>query len=226
MKKLMYACLFLVIILNNSLSAQTGIRFGFRGGYSMATQYGIHLKDNPYTVDTSSRHGLAGGILVYYPITEFFSIGQEFLYVMKGSRHDIKVKDAPVTTYTKYNINYFEIPIVLRYTFVRLWSTKIYGCTGFALSIMLNGQYRTDGIVQVNSSRIPITESGDMAGVDIFDYSFLYGAGVAFTLFEKDCFFGYRFTIGWNTLMMPTFSGEDPAPLRNQDYIFTLGMFL
>lgn len=36
----------------------------------------------------------------------------------------------------------------------------------------------------------------------------------------------YRFTIGWNTLMMPTFEGEDPASLRNQDYIFTWGMYL
>jgi hypothetical protein len=62
--------------------------------------------------------------------------------------------------------------------------------------------------------------------VDIFDYGFLYGAGLDFPLFKKNCFFDYRFNIGWNTLMMPTSEGQDPAPLRNQDYTFTLGFYL
>jgi len=63
-------------------------------------------------------------------------------------------------------------------------------------------------------------------GIDTFDYSFIYVLGVEFPLLGKDCFFDYRFTIGWNTLMMPTFPDEPPAPLRNQNYSFTLGVYL
>lgn len=225
MKKLIFALLLLSLLLNNSVSAQTGVRFGFRGGYSMATQYGITDPDIPYTVDTYYRHGLAGGLLIYYPITESFGIQQEFLYVMKGSREDITMKDLPVETHTEYDINYFEIPIVFRYTFVRLGNLEIYGCSGFALSILLNGEYRLKGVVEIQGVQTPFTETNKIEGMDTFDYGFLYGAGLDFTLLGKKCFFEYRFTIGWNTLMMPTYGGQDPAPLRNQDYIFTLGMY-
>ena len=101
----MVAWLLLFVLSNSSLLAQTGVRFGFRVGYSMATQYGITDPDLSYTVDTYYRHGFAGGILVYYPITESFGIQQEFLYVQKGSREDIIMTDEGVETYPKYDIN-------------------------------------------------------------------------------------------------------------------------
>jgi len=226
MKKIIYALLFLAHLLSSSLSAQTGVRIGFKGGYSMATQYGINDPDIPYTVNTYSRHGMVGGVLIYYPVTESFGVQQEFLYVEKGSREDISMNTQPVKTHTEYNLNYFELPFILRYTFVKLGNFKIYGSSGFALSILLNGDSRLDGTVDMGGNLVPFSESTKMEGVDTFDYGFLYGAGVDFNLFNKNCFFDYRFNIGWNTLMMPTSKGQAPAPLRNQDYIFTLGFYL
>ena len=82
------------------------------------------------------RHGLAGGVLVYFPITESFGVQQEFLYVTKGSREDITMTTQPVKTHTEYNLNYFELPFIFRYTFVKLGNLGIYGSSGFALSII------------------------------------------------------------------------------------------
>jgi hypothetical protein len=226
MKKLTYALLLLAIVLNSSLPAQTGVRFGLKGGYSMATQYGIDVPAIPYTVDTYFRHGLAGGLMVYYPITDSFGVQQELLYVMKGSREDITMKELAVNTHTEYNLNYLELPFVFRYTFVKLGNFKIYGSSGFALSILLNGESKLNGVVEMGGTKIPFSESTKLEGVDTFDYGFLYGAGVEFKLFKKKCFFEYRFTIGWNTLMMPTSAGQEPAPLRNQNYVFSLGVYL
>lgn len=226
MKRMLYTGLFFLLVMHNSLSAQKGVRFGFRAGYSMATQYGIITPDIPYTVDVFYRHGLAGGLLIYYPITEWFGIQQEFLYVQKGSIEDIALKDRSINTHTEYDLNYFEIPVLLRYTFVRLGKINIYGSSGFALSILLNGEYRLNGIVEENGNPILFSDTKNVDDLDIFDYSFLYGAGVETEIFGKQCFFEYRFTIGWNILMMPTAEGEDPASLRNQDYIFTLGFYL
>lgn len=226
MRKLFYAGLLFLVILNHPLMAQTGARFGFRAGYSMATQYGITPADLDYTVATYYRHGVAGGLIINYPITDNFAIQQEFLYVQKGSREDITLTTLDVTTHTEYDINYFEIPIVFRYTFVRLGKIKLYGSAGFALSILLNGRYRLDGEAEVGGISSDFSLNEKIEGLDTFDYAFLYGTGVEFRLFDKDWFFGYRFTIGWNFLMMPTYEGEEPAPLRNQDYIFTLGMFI
>jgi len=225
MKRTIYASLFLALLLNSSLSAQTGVHFGFKGGYSMSTQYGITVPNLPYQVDSLYRHGVVGGILAYFPITESFGIQQELLYVMKGSRQDISMASPPFYSHTEYNLNYLELPIVFRYAFVKLGNFKIYGSSGFALSILLDGESRVKGEVNIGGIQMPFTESTQMEGVDTFDYGFLYGAGLEFDLFNKRCFFEYRFNIGWNTLMMPTSAGQDPAPLRNQDYIFTLGVY-
>jgi hypothetical protein len=227
MKKVIYALLFVPLFLNSSLSAQTSVRFGLKGGYSLSTQYGITVPNIPYTVESHYRNGLAGGILFYFPVTEYFGVQQEFLYVTKGSSEDITMNTQPIKTHTEYNLNYFEIPFVFRFTFVKLGDFKIYGSSGFALSILLNGDSKLDGTVDVGGGTlVPFSESTKLEGVDIFDYGFLYGAGLDFNLFKKNCFFDYRFTIGWNTLMMPTSTGQDPAPLRNQDYTFTLGIYL
>ena len=76
MKKVIYSLLVVTLFLNSSLLAQTGVRFGLKAGYSLSTQYGINDPNLPYTVDTHVRHGLAGGVLAYFPITESFGIQQ------------------------------------------------------------------------------------------------------------------------------------------------------
>jgi len=102
MKKFIYALLFLTLLLNSSLSAQTGVRFGVKGGYSLSTQYGITVPDIPYTVKTHWSHGFAGGVFAYFPITESFGIQQEVLYITKGSSEDITMNTQPVKTHTEY----------------------------------------------------------------------------------------------------------------------------
>jgi hypothetical protein len=226
MQRMLYTLLFFLLLINNALFAQNGVKFGVRAGYSMATQYGILAPDIPYTVDVKYLHGLSGGLLIYYPITESFGMQQEFLYVQKGSIEDINLKDRPIQTHSEYDLNYFEIPIVMRYAFAKVKNCTIYGCSGFTLSILLNGEYRLDGIAEIDGIPISFSDTNKIKGVDTFDYGFLYGAGVEGKLFGKQCFFEYRFTIGWNILMMPTAEGEEPAPLRNQDYLFTVGLYL
>jgi hypothetical protein len=225
MKKTIYAFLVLAFLSNGLLSAQTGVQFGIKGGYSMSTQYGITVPALPYTVDSLFRHGIAGGIMAYFPITDSFGVQQELLFVTKGSRQDITMTAPPFHSLSEYNLNYLELPIVFRYTFVKLGNFKIYGSSGFALSILLHGESHVNGEVNVGGMQVPFSESTKMEGVDTFDYGFLYGAGVEFNVFKKRCFFEYRLNIGWNTLMMPTSAGQAPAPLRNQDYVFALGVY-
>jgi hypothetical protein len=207
------------------LLSQTGVRFGIKGGYSMSLQYGITPVDNIYTVSTHVRHAAAGGLLMQYPITESFAIQQEFLYVMKGSRHDIGIPAESVKTFTLYDLNYFELPLVLRYIFLHLGEFKVYGSCGYALSILLNGRVALDGTVESDGGLISFKYADRIRGLDDFDYSFIYGLGTEFPWLGMDMFFEYRFTIGWNTLQMPTFPDEPTAPLRNQNYVFALGLY-
>ena len=226
MKKLFFLSIFIVLLTSISLMAQTGLHLGFKGGYSLGTQYGIKPANLPYEVNSDARHGFTAGILLYFPITEAFGVQQEFLYSAKGSKQNIIMTQPPVSTSTEYNLNYFELPILFRYNFLNIGKLGVFGSTGFGLSMLLNGEYIVDGVVDIGGTQVPFSESGNTDGIDKFDYSFIYGLGLNFNIFNKKCFFDYRQTIGWNTLMMPTSEGSDPAPLRNQTYSFTLGVFL
>jgi hypothetical protein len=236
MKKMYYFSILLFFIAGLTLSAQTGVRFGIKAGYSMATQYGTPTPDDSFVVETDSRNGFAGGVFVYFPITESVGIQQELWYTMKGSRQDVTFTDmtiipgVPVTinTVSEYNINYFEMPMLLRYTFVKIKNIGIYGSSGIALSLLLNGgDYDIESTVNLPAPAPPqeTNESGNTDLVDTFDYSFLYGAGADFKLLNKDFFVEYRMSVGWNTLAMPNVEGADPVPLRNMDYIFALGLY-
>jgi hypothetical protein len=233
MKKITCILLFISYLVLGSANAQTGVRFGLKSGYSLASQYGSPPADNSFIVETSSRNGFAGGVFAYFPITESVGIQQEFLYAMKGSRQDVTISvPVNINTVSVYNVNYFEMPVVLKYKFVNIKDFGIYGSTGIALSLLMNGDY--DITSTVNIAGIPpiiSTYSGDMKTLDTFDYSFVYGAGMDFKLLSKDFFVEYRMTVGWNILQMPNVPAVPPAPaappvpLRNMDYIFAVGMY-
>lgn len=227
MKKTLCFSLFLTFLFIGSLSAQTGARFGIKSGLSLATQYGIKTADDIYNVKTSVRVAFAGGIFAYFPITESVGIQQEFLFAMKGSGQDVTITTpVNINTVSDYKLNYFEMPIVIKYKFVNIKNVGIYGSAGIALSLLLNGEYNITSTIDVGAPPLIVTkESGDMKGVDTFDYSFVYGAGADFKFLNKDFFLEYRMTVGWNTLAMPNASGADPVPLRNQDYIIALGLY-
>jgi hypothetical protein len=226
MKKFTCLFLFLSFLFLGSVNAQTGVRFGLKAGYSLATQYGITPADNTFMVDTQSRNGFAGGIFAYFPITESVGIQQELLYAMKGSRQNVTITTpVNVKTVSEYDLNYFEMPIIIKYKFVNIKDFGIYGSTGIALSLLMNGEYRITSTINMGGPQTIVKESGDMKGLDTFDYAFVYGAGTDFKLLNKDFFIECRMTVGWNTLAMPNASGADPVPLRNQDYIFAAGMY-
>jgi opacity protein-like surface antigen len=226
MKKAVCFVLFLSFCLIGSLNAQTGVRFGLKAGYSLATQYGISPADDTFTVDTQGRNGFAGGVFLEFPITESVGIQQEFIYAMKGSRQSVTITTPfNVNTVSDYELNYFELPVTIKYRFAKIKNVKIYGSAGIALSLLLNGKYDITSTIDMGGPPTIVEESGDMKGVDTFDYSFVYGAGAEFKLLHKVFFMEYRMTIGWNVLAMPNASGADPVPLRNQDYIFVLGMY-
>ena len=226
MKKQLFLFSILIILSSNIAWAQTGLNFGFKAGYNIGTQYGIKPADLSYEIDSESRNGFAGGIFLHFPITDAFSVQQEFLYSQKGSSQSVAMTQ-PISknTITDNKPNYFELPILFRYNFANIKNVGLYGNSGFALSMLLNGDYNLAGNNNMGGQNIPLSESGNTDGLDTFDYSFIYGLGLDFKLMEQNCFFGYRQTIGWNTLQMPTGEGGEPAPLRNQTYSLLLGVY-
>ncbi|TKG97426.1 PorT family protein [Puteibacter caeruleilacunae] len=226
MKKSVF--IFVVLLLSSIIysKAQTGMQFGLKAGYNIATQYGSKSSDPAYDVESEARHGFQGGFFLRFPITDAFSVQQEFLYTQKGSGQNVVMTQPAVSTFSDYRIDYFELPIMFRYHFLNIGNVEVYGSSGFALSMLLKGEYDVKGSVDVGGGvKVPIEESGDTDEMDDFDYNFIYGLGLEFDLFDQKCFFDYRQTIGWNMLDMPTSEGAEPAPLRNQTYSLSLGIY-
>jgi len=211
-------------------SAKRSLEFGLKAGYNLSQHYGTKAGAENYEVDTHFRHAAGGGLFIYSPITEAFGIQQELLYVMKGSREDIVIKDQPIQVKVDYDMDYVEIPVLFKFQEHRFRKFSLYGFSGFALSIMVRARYKLVGTVEFNEGGnitiMPISARSKMPDTDIFDYAFLYGGGIDFQIRDLDLSFEYRFTIGWNPLLLPTFGNEDPVPLRNQSYLFMLGIKL
>jgi len=165
MKKVFLTVLFMSLLLSSNLMAQTGGHFGLKTGYNIGTQYGSTSSDTSSEVDSSARHGFTGGLLIYFPVTDSFGIQQEFLYTTKGSRQEVSMNDLGITINSEYNMNYFELPVVVRYNFANIYNVGIYGNAGFAFSMMLNGDYSTD-ITDPAGNVIPVADSEDLDELD------------------------------------------------------------
>lgn len=85
-------------------SAQRKADVGFLGGAAFSTLMGV---DDSVSVRSST--GFAGGVFVGIPVTKSLVIEPEVLYVNKGAG----LEDTEVSL----NLNYIEIPVLLRYEF-------------------------------------------------------------------------------------------------------------
>ncbi len=85
-------------------SAQRKADVGFLGGASFSTLMGV---DDSVSVRSST--GFAGGVFVGIPVAKSLLIEPEVLYINKGAG----LEDTEVSL----NLNYIEIPVLLRYEF-------------------------------------------------------------------------------------------------------------
>ncbi len=213
------------------------ISWGFKAGLSLALNSGIMERDAEYSVSNYFRTGFAGGLFLYLPVTSRFGLQQEVLYVQKGSRQDITVEIVGIPTVldVTYNMDYIEIPVLMRYTWIRRGGRAFYSFAGTALSLKVNDRYKLSGVVDDGVEQVPLYADSDMSEVEMFDYSFIFGFGYERKLWSKWLLIEYRFTIGWNGLEMPTyayvpFEGEDllidndPVTLKNQAHLLLIGL--
>ncbi len=213
------------------------ISFGLKGALALSQHSGIEERDSEYDVSSSWRTGFAASAFLYVPITPRFGIQQEVMYVQKGSHQEIGVEilEVPTVLSVTYDLDYIEIPVLLRFTWHESRRWTLYSLSGTALSVKLDDRYVLKGELDDGEQVVPLRADSDMSEVDIFDYSFVYGVGLETPAFGHSLVIEYRFTIGWNTLMMPTYAyvpfgdetlliENEPVPLKNQSHAVMLGI--
>jgi hypothetical protein len=215
----------------------TRFSWGFKGGVSFAQHQGTTPRDLEYEVSSSWRTGVAAGVFFILPVTPRFGIQQEVLYVQKGSRQQIGVEvfDIPTTLDVTYDLDYIEIPLLLRYHWILDRTVDLYTLGGFAFGLKVNDRYKLDGVVDDGVETIPITADSDMSEVDIFDFMFTYGVGLEFSVGGSRLLVEYRFDLSVEALPMPTYAyvpfgdeellvDNEPVPLRNQAHLLMVGI--
>lgn len=206
----------------------TSIHWGVKAGLNMSQHYGTKDQADDYIVKTVMIPGLCTGAYLNFPITDRFSIQHEVFFSQKGSKERISVKDQPVKVTVDYRMDYIELPFLLKMDIIRTGKFNISSMAGTTLSMKTYSDYKLKGTVLFNTGdsleAIPITAHSDLSEMDTFDYSFIYGGQVAYQLSRKQLFLEYRFTIGWNSLLLPTYSDNGMVSLRNQTYSLLLGI--
>jgi len=97
-----------------AIPALAGINFGVKGGFTLA-----NIKSVPDTFEGykwETKMGLAGGVFFELGLAKGFSIQPEVLYVQKGAKISTTVGE--LTETLKLNLDYVEIPLLLKYSFV------------------------------------------------------------------------------------------------------------
>lgn len=93
-------------------NAQTGVKYGLKGGFNGSTFSGADSKGYEY------KAGFAAGAFLNFGVSDNFSIQPEFLYSQKGASKDNESYRSGSTTVNatgKDNFGYLDIPIMLRY---------------------------------------------------------------------------------------------------------------
>ncbi|WP_210521938.1 porin family protein [Hymenobacter terricola] len=105
MKKIVLS-LALLAGLTSAAHAQTGVKYGIKGGYNLATFSGTDSNGSKY------KSGFAAGGFLNFGVSDMFSIQPELLYSQKGASID-KFQGNGTTTF-KSTLGYLDVPIMFR----------------------------------------------------------------------------------------------------------------
>jgi hypothetical protein len=212
---------------------------GIKAGLGLAQHQGIDDPRLPYTVDSDWRLGPTVAAFLHFPVTDRFAVQQEIVYARKGSRQTIGVDilEIPTALDVVYDLDYLEIPLLLRLVWLRSARLDWYSLGGFSFALKINDNYRLSGqlVGEPDEEPVPLYADAPMDEVDIFDFAFVYGLGLEAPLGSRRLLLEYRFSLSLERLAMPTYAyvptwdGEllidnDPVPLRNQWHAIMLGI--
>jgi hypothetical protein len=206
-------------------------------GYNLAQQYGTSKQAEDYKVETGLFHGATTGLSLELPVTPDFTFCYELNYVIKGSNQTISFNEIdgepmvkPASMDAHYRLDYIEFPMLAKFKLLKGAGFNLSLTAGVAMALKVNGDYRLKGTIYFpvadSFTAIPITDNSKLKDVNQFDYSLISGGEIDFAVAGQPLTLGYRFTIGWDYLNLPTYSpgGAAPVQLRNQSYAFYLSV--
>lgn len=143
-------CIYCLIIII-SFAEASGQTNGFKGGL-LFNANGIHIQGQDVSYWSGSKGevwgtgGLSMGGFIHRNFSKHFFLSFELRYIRKGSIYEY-VSEYGVVNYETLKLNYFELPLLIGYTFRPHGKYRIFE-TGFAISRMFSSQLELDELNQ------------------------------------------------------------------------------
>jgi hypothetical protein len=161
------------------------------------------------SVDVSAKFGLTLGGFVQFAFSDRFSLQPEMLFTMKGARLDLAENIGEV----KVNINYLELPLLVRFNRMLNDVLRGYVMGGPALSIKMGTSASFEG-----------SQAGTDLNIDPAitsrDFSLVFGGGLERERFLLEA----RYALGLSDMATDFYFHEDS--LRNRAFSVLVGVRL
>lgn len=196
---------FIVCLFSSLTVSAVNISLGVKGGLNIASWRGGNLQNNVTVVsgipeDKKFKAGWCAGLRVGIKFIDYFALQPEIGYSMKGFKQVYKIQvmegnkmvEKKKTMYL--NVNYFEIPILLKALFpTGKMAPNIY--TGLALAIRM----KIKGYTVLDGNKTAFTGDENFAynnHINIFDFGIAMGGGVTIKAGPGDFILDVRYTLG------------------------------
>lgn len=200
--------------------ASADIEFGLKAGFDISMHWSTAGKSSDYTVESGIKFGILAGAAFRIKLSEVFTLQPELLYVQKGSPQKVRAPGFPFgTILAEYDLQYLEVPVVLRAHFLKGKSVRPTIGIGPYFGYLLKGTYTfTNGFLG--------TSSEDMDDLKKADFGFVSEYGVEIESGNVRVGLHYRSTMGFVDLGLPTGPGFPTVALRNATHAVILEILL
>jgi hypothetical protein len=200
--------LFLVMTTTPSVA---GVKFGVKGGLTLA-----NIKSVPETFEGykwENKMGLVGGVFAELGLAKGFSLQPEVLYVQKGAKFSFS--EGEITGTAKFNVDYVEIPLLLKYNLISSGLTipSVYAGPYFGFNTRARLVFEMEGYP---SEYLELKDE-----IKNTEFGLALGLGVAQKMGLMKLTLDARYDLGLTNIAE---EAEGPESIKTRTWLFMVGL--
>lgn len=206
------------IVLLSMISLKTNAQqFGIKAGFNLAS---MNISGVDELSDSKMHTGFHFGGIVDFPINDFLSLETGLLFSTKG--FNMEIEEDGLTLTTKINLNYLEIPVLLKGKKEIGTDTYLFGNVGpyfaFGLSGKVKSTFSFQGESETEEEKVE-WGNDDESDLKRFDMGLSFGAGVQY----NSILLGLSYDLGLSNILAYQ---EDGAGMKNRVFKISVGYLI
>jgi outer membrane protein W len=216
-RHILVAVVLLGVLISCSASARQ-ITLGVKAGMILSN---ITQTPEEWKQDKLYKGGFTGGVYMNYAFNEYFSIQPELLYAQKGVKD--KLYDGIIEVNLTAHFDYFELPVLLKYTYPWKEDFRPFVYAGPSFSYTLSSDLEVSALIF--SGEIDFSDL-----THVTDFGLVAGGGFDYAIGKGVLVFDARFMLGFTNVILSgdfEINGSEQTieedDFNNYGFAFTLG---